>query len=132
MQLGSTVTCIILSVDPDAAPDSVREPAGTTITTVGFEIEWNVPEPREFIVRYEITITEQARRSRRNEPMKYMYNVSGNENSFPFTTGKPFTEYSVEVDALLDVNGVSGSVPALLPITLQTAQGSELALGQNS
>ena len=129
MQLGSTVTCIILSVDPGT---SVREPAGTTITTVGFEIEWNVPEPSEFIVRYVVTITEEARRSRRNQPMTYMYNVSSDETSFPFTAGKPFTKYSVGVDAVLDVNGVSGRVPALLPIPLETAQDSELALGQNS
>ena len=90
----------------------------------GFVIEWNVPEPSEFIVGYEVTITVLARRSRRNQPMTY--NVSSNENSFSIIAGQPFTEYSVEVDALLNVNGVSGRVPALLPITLQTAQGSEL------
>ena len=57
-----------------------------------------------------------------------MYSVSRNENSFEFTAGQPFAKYSVRVDALLNVRDVIGSVPALVPTTLQTAQGSELAL----
>ena len=125
----------ILSVDPDAIPNSAREPVETKNITdsekdiFGFEIVWNVPEPSEFIDEYEVIITEQAKRKRRNEPLRFL--VLSNENQFQFTNGTAFTKYIAGVDALLNVSSINGRVPALLPITLQTAQGSELALGQN-
>ena len=131
--LGDTDTCVILSVDPDAVPVSAREPVETKNITdpeeeiFGFVIEWNVPEPREFIDKYEVIITDQGRRSRRNEPM--IFPVPSNENSYEFTTGTAYTDYLARVDALFNVGGVIGRVPALLPIPLQTAQGSELAQG---
>ena len=107
----------ILSVDPDAIPDSAREAVETKNVTegFGFVIVWNIPEPSEFIYKYEVIITELTRRKRRHEPMRFL--VSSNENQFEFT------------NALLNVSGINGRVPALLPITLQTAQGSELAQG---
>ena len=135
--MGDTDTCVILSVDPDAVPVSAKEPVETKNITdledeiFGFVIEWNVPEPREFIDEYEVIITEQPRRNRRNEPepkpMRFL--VPSNKNQFPFMDGTAYTDYLALVNALLNVSGINGSVPALLPITLQTAQGSELALG---
>ena len=126
--LGNTDTCIIFSVDPSAIPDSAREPEESRNISVvegfGFVIVWSVPEQSEFIDEYEVIITELISRKRRNLPT--LARVPSNESSYEFTTGQPFTEYSVKVDALLSVNGVSGRVPALVPITLQTAQGSEL------
>ena len=122
---------IILSVDPSAIPDSAREPAdsGNITDEFGFVIVWNVPEPSEFIYEYEVLITEQARRNRRNEPKPMRFLVPSNENQFEFTDGTAYTDYLALVNAMLNVSVINGSVPALVPITLQTAQGSELAQG---
>ena len=128
--LGNTNTCIILSVDPSAIPDSAKVPKESrNVSEVGFVIEWNVPEQSEFIDEYLVIIRELINRTRRNEPMTHR--VPRNENQFEFTTGQPFTEYSVRVDGLLSVGGVNETVPVLVPTSLQTAQGSELAVCQN-
>ena len=128
--LGNTNTCIILSVEPSAIPDSAREPEErrniSVVEGFGFVIVWSVPEQSEFIDVYEVIITELTSR---NEPMTH--HVPHNENQFEFTTGQPFTEYSVRVDGLLSVSGVNESVPVLVPTSLQTAQGSELAVCQS-
>ena len=125
--MGNTDTCIILSVDPSAIPDSAREPEErrniSVVEGFGFVILWSVPEQSEFIDRYEVIITELI--SRKSPILPTLARIPNNA-SYEFTTGQPFTEYSVKVDALLSVNGASGRVPALVPITLQTAQGSEL------
>ena len=113
--------------------DSAREPVETRNITdpeeelFGFLIVWNVPELSEFIDEYEVLIEDKGRRSRRNEPMRFL--VPSIETSYEFTDGTAYTDYLARVDALVYVSGIIGRVPALLPIPLQTAQGSELALG---
>ena len=104
------------------------EPRGDPITTSrGFTFRWAPPaqvENPEFIDLYNVVIDQLPEQSgrRKRQAATNVVNVNQTGTEFQFTTGEPFTDYTVRVYAVLDVNGDTTRVTALSPNTIMTGE----------
>ena len=108
------------------------KPLGDPITTSGgFSFQWAPPaqvdDNQEFIEVYNVVIDrlpQQGGRGKRQVATNVV-NVTQprTDTDFLFTAGQPFTDYSVRVDAVLNVRGDTTRVTALFPYTIMTEEG---------
>ena len=105
------------------------KPLQTPVTTSGgFSFQWAPPaqvENPEFIEVYNVVIDQLPQQGGRGKRQAATNVVNRNQTGteFEFTAGQPFTDYSVRVDAVLNVNGVTTRVTALSPNTIMTEEG---------
>ena len=96
----------------------------------GFTVAWNPPADVNltFIKNYTVRIEEVSEgngRRKRQAPITRTTTTT----SFTFDEGKPFTNYSVSVNATLDVNGVTGEVVALARTPIRSGEARMLLCG---
>ena len=99
----------------------------------GFTFSWARPvavQNPEFIDGYNVLILQTSnlagRRKRQTSPVLVRNEtVPASQTNFVFNDGEPHTDYSVRVDAILDVNGVPATTVALAPTTITTSQTSK-------
>ena len=75
-----------------------------------------------YVVHIDKVLSGSGRRRREDTTP---FPVDSSVTELEFTTGDPFTDYQVRVDADLNVNGAMATVAALASTTLTTAEGSE-------
>ena len=103
-------------------------PLQTPVTTSrGFTFRWAPPaqvENPEFIDLYNVVIDQLPEQDgrRKRQAATNVVNVNQTGTEFQFTTGDPFTGYTVGVDAVLNVNGDATRVTALSPNTIMTGE----------
>ena len=106
------------------------EPLQKPITASrGFSFQWAPPsqvENPEFIDVYNVLIDQLSEQGGigKRQVATNVANVNQTGTEFEFTAGQPFTDYSVRVDAVLNVNSDTTRVTALSPNTIMTEEGS--------
>ena len=120
--------CCIDDVPPEAINSRELPRNVSTSEGFGFTITWNRPNvDQSFITGYKVyivrVVSDSGRSSRQGGGA---ISVDRGTTEYTFTDGDPFTDYMVNVDADLNVNGAEGRVAALTETTLRTAEGSEL------
>ena len=112
-------------------PEINRNPRDISdVTANGFTVEWNVPGPSVLplpglLTGYQVFISEVGGQRKRQaaEPIAF---TGPEETSYTFTDGEPFTQYSVDVDGVVSVDGRNATVAALAGHITRTDEGSKL------
>ena len=96
----------------------------------GFKFGWNEPEPLlndAFLTGYHVFVEDPRPAGRSKRQQRVPTATTGpNETTYTFTNGTAFTDYTVSVEGVLDVNGDEATVTALAPTVLTTEGGGEL------
>ena len=118
---------MICVVAVGVVPVENQNPRGDPVPLMnGFTVTWNPPatvENPDFIKHYSVRIEELSEENgQRKRQILFSQTFITTDTMFQFTSGKPFTMYNVSVNAVVDVNGVTGEVVALARIPIWSSE----------